>query len=86
MKTLAYFLNEVSLEIVGHKWFHHLKEIEVPDIQQIVDEACLRYTTQCCEVLRQQCYENAEIDYCSLPDMEPFIIESSILKTEIILP
>ena len=83
MRTLAYFLNEVSIEIVGHKWFHHLKEIEVPDIQQIVDEACLRYTTQCCEVLRQQCYENAEIE--NSVDDQPYINSDSILKTEIVI-
>ena len=76
MKTYREILQEISDQMkTGHF-----------DLGLITELAAIRYAKQCCEDLRKRCFENAEIDYCSLPDMEPFISESSILETKIILP
>jgi len=84
MKTLAYYLNEVSIEQQSANWYYviNLESLEI--MQPIIDEACRRYTMQCCEALKLRCAENAE---CFVDDWyQGHINVDSILKTEIILP
>lgn len=87
METLEYFLKEESLKLKKSDWDIVLKFGQKEDIEYIINEACNRYTTQCCEYLRQRCADNAEL----VPDghfngFGGTIDTESILSTEIYLP
>jgi len=85
MKTLAYFLNKVCLDTVGHVWFHNLHKLTPDVMQPIIDEAANLYAQQVGEDVRQRCLENAAPYYNE--EFETFSIDkNSILNIEIILP
>jgi len=87
MKTLAYFLNEVSREQQSSNWFYVIN-LDRPEIMQpIIDEACARYTMQCCEAVRLRCMDNAFIKKEIYEgEITEYIDKKSILNTEIVLP
>lgn len=87
MKTLAYFLNKVSLEKNGNNWWFIISHLSPEIMQEIIDEACNRYTMQCCEAVKQRCADEAEL----VPEghfngFGGTIDTESILSIEIILP
>jgi len=87
MKTLAYFLNKVSLEKHGNNWWFIISHLSPEIMQPIIDEACNRYTMQCCEFLRQRCADNATTCKLESKTKDITIVNlDSILNTEIILP